>query len=75
MTPRQFDSYSNGLLVGRKTRAKVAGIAMFFKELSVATYVPNTIGPDPFVRYRTCRVRQRTAKTGIPNDFIDENAA
>ena len=48
MTPRQFDSYSNGLLVGRKTRAKTAGIAMFFKKLSVATYVPNSIGCVPF---------------------------
>ena len=48
MTTRQFDSSVNGLLVGRKYGAKVAGIAIFFKELFVATYVPNTIGPDPF---------------------------
>ena len=48
MTPRQFDSYSNGLLVGRKTRAKAAGIARFFKELFAATYVPNTIGSGLF---------------------------
>ena len=44
MTTRQFDSYRNGLLVGRKTCAKTAGIAGFFKELFAATYVLNSIG-------------------------------
>ena len=44
MTIHQFDSYRNGLFVGRKTRTKVAGIAIFFKELFEAIYVPNIIG-------------------------------
>ncbi len=48
MTIRQFDSYHNDLLVGRKSRAKVAGIAILFKELFTAIYLPNTIACIPF---------------------------